>query len=403
MKRWGMVKRGWSRAAGLALVASLSFAARGGAQDPGKPKDVPAGPPAAPAPPAPASGDISEADRLAAALKLKSERKIEEALPLLESLARASRLPQGALDRATNDLPLDLDEREGRRTQVPSAVGVLAELEAIDARLRLGRLDGLPERVRRLLHDWGAHPEVRRRARALGGLIPLRTGPLLEPNAISRVDLGKQFKERFHPGREDASDLKVPLDQPIRHLSRLLSGKPGRAAPRAASAAVSLVGFLEMADLSSDRMRAWRTVFEGFDRDPRVLIALFIFTGGAEPPAPLAGEEPWSRAVVFWIRGTPSALSSAVIRSRFEWIAGPTFFLLEPGGKVRSWKWPEEGWEGFMNHDLPGALAGGPAMAEDPAGHEPGAAREEDPASGAVAPARPAVAPGVAPGVPGSR
>lgn len=374
MKRWGMVS--------LALVVGISILARGGAQEVGKP-----------------TGDLSESDRLAAALKLKNERKIEEALPLLESLARASRIPQGALDRATSDLPLDLDEKDGRRIQVPSAVGVLAELEAIDARVRLGRMDGLPDRLRRLLHDWGTHPEVRRRARALGGLIPLRTGPLLEPNAISRVDLGKQFKDRFHAGREDASDLKVPLDQPIRHLSRLLSGSPGRPGPRTASAAVTLVGFLEMADLSSERMREWRAVFEGFDRDPRVLIALFIFTGGAEPPAPVGAEEPWSRAVVFWIRGTPSALTSAVIRSRFEWIPGPTFFLLEPGGKVRSWKWPEEDWEGLLNHDLPSALAGTTAAAEDRAGKREDAAPAEGPASAAGAPAQPAVPPGA----PGSR
>src|SRR5262249_51852794 len=158
-------------------------------------------------------------------------------------------------------------------------------------------------------------------------LIPLRGGALLEPNAISRVDLGRGFKERFYAGRDDSTAPQVPLDLPIRHLTRLMSGAGGsaaRAGTRAASAAVSLGGFLEMGDLAGDGMREWRTVFEAFDRDPRVLLAFFIFTGGAEPPVPLGGEEPWSRAAVFWIRGTPSALASAVIRSRFEWLPGPT-------------------------------------------------------------------------------
>jgi hypothetical protein len=242
-----------------------------------------------------------------------------------------------------------------------SAAGLAADLEAIDCRLRLRRLDGLEERLGRLAAGWGANREVRRRAEALTGLSYLRDGTLLEPNAIAsdRLDVGRKFRSRFLGGRDGAAD--IPLGRPLFRLTSL-SPSPPRDLRASRPKAVTIAGFLRVEDLDPGPDPVWREPVRLFEGDPRVVLALFVFTGDREPPPARPGEEPWESAAVLWIRGTPETLAAAPVRSRYEWLPGPTFFLLEPGGRVRSWRWPHEGWRGF-EADVAAALAALPPEA----------------------------------------
>ena len=329
-------ERGLSRRlgaiAGPALV--LAALARTPAQSPEKPpapeEAVPAAAPLVPA---------QEGPRLKAALALKEERRLQDALVRLEAIAsaRAARPGSG---------PAEL--QLAAPGQALTAGALLAELEAIDVRLRLGALEGLEGRLRGLEEAAGAQRDVQRRVRALRSILHLAGGSLLEPNAIARLDVGDRLRARFFPGRGADSPPPIPLDLPIRKLSDLTPGRPPGAARGPRNACPPLVGFLGLEDLATSRRAALQPAFDHFDGDPRALIALFVYTGDAEIPPPATGDEPWSRAAVFWIRGTPAALSSVPVRSRYEWLPGPTFFLLAPGGRIRSWRWPHEGWDGFL-------------------------------------------------------
>jgi hypothetical protein len=224
----------------------------------------------------------------------------------------------------------------------------VAELEAVDVRLRLGNLEGLDGRLRGLEEAAGGQRDVQGRVRALRAILHLAGGSLLEPNAIARLDLGDRVRARFFPGRGADSPTLIPLDLPLRKLSDLTPGRVPGAARGSRTPCLPLVGFLGIEDLALSRRGAIQPVFDHFESDTRALVALFVYTGDGEIPPPATGDEPWSRAAVFWIRGTPAALSSAPVRSRYEWLPGPTFFLLEPGGKIRSWRWPHEAWDGFL-------------------------------------------------------
>jgi hypothetical protein len=296
--------------------------------------------PAAGGPPAPHLGRGPETERLAAALALKEERKLTEAIRELETLALAGRTGPAVPGF----------EREPRPNSSlgGSSLAVLGQLEAIDARMRAGLLGGLEPRLQLLAESWGENRDVRRRVRALQGLLPLLGGSLLEPNAIARVDAGDRFLARFFHGQKGSASPRIPLDLPLRHLSDLPIGEPGGTGSGHRPRPVVVAGFLGIEELTPERREPWRPAWVHFDQDPRALLALFVYTGDAELPPPAPAEEPWSRAVIFWIRGTPFEIASGPIRSRYEWLPGPTFFLLGPGGRLRSWRWPEEGWKGFL-------------------------------------------------------
>jgi hypothetical protein len=306
---------------------------------------VRAGEPPAPASPGrqPAPEGVPGAwEKLSEALLQKEERSLDPALRNLEALAaQAGRIPQdgGGRSRGSDGLRSD--------SSPVLAAGLLADLEALDVRLRLNRLAGIDETLRRLEVSWRWNRPVRRRIGALSGLLPMRNISLLEPNAIAtdRIDLGGRFRERFLAGR-DKTASSIPLDLPIRHLTNLSIG-PGKGSHGPRQRAVSIIGFLGAEDLAPGSADVWGEPVRLFASDPRVLLVLFAFTGEGEPPAARAGEEPWESAAVFWIRGTPETLASAPVRSGYEWLPGPTYFLLGPGGKIRSWRWPHEGWKGF--------------------------------------------------------
>ncbi len=291
-------------------------------------------------------------DDLAAALRLKEERRLEEAIRQLETLARG---PHGAIPHDADPQGADPQEKkstgpDGKKVDdgAPAAARVLAELEAIDARLRLGRRDGLQPRIDRLRKDFPRHRDVLARARALEFILAMETGPLLEPNAIARADLGIRFFERFLSTRGGARRATVPLDRPIRFLCDLNLAPERRTGRTEKVHPVVLLGLVGRDDLQGERLQSFHPAFEHFDRDPRALLCLFVFTGEGDLPAAQTADGPLSRAAVFWIQGTPTTLASASVRTRYEWLAGPTFFLMEPGGLYKSWRWPHEGWEGFL-------------------------------------------------------
>ena len=262
---------------------------------------------------------------LAGALALKETRRLDETIPRLEALAA----------------------KDG---EAPTAASVLGELEAIDARLRLFRFQGLERRLDRLDESWGRDLGIRRRVLALRSLLHIRSGSLLEPNAISRADLGDRFRARFLPQKPGGAPRVVPLDFPIRFLCDL-SPRPGSGLGGGRrEGAVTLLGFVGIEELGEARRDALKPVLEHFDRDPRALAALFVFASDFELLPPRTAEEPWNRLAIFWIRGTPQALSSTPVpvRSRYEWLPLPAYFILEPGARIRSWRWPHEGWDGFL-------------------------------------------------------
>ncbi len=288
------------------------------------------------------AGGLTQADaRLLAALRLKEERKLEEARYQLESLVAASSVP-------VPEPPGGGAVRPGGGGSPFGALTVLAELEAVDVRMRLGRLEGVDARLRKLREAWAGNEEIRRRVRAFEGLLSLRGRYLLEPNAITRADLGERFRQRFCPKNREEPQ-QVPLNYPIRYLSNLApvpASPPAPNAPR--QRAVTMVGFLSIDDLHDPQRSNWKPALDFFDLGPRALVALFVYTGDLDPPPPAAAAEPWTSVAIFWIRGTPAALASAPVRSRYEWLPGPTFFLLDPGGQVRSWHWPHEDWLGYL-------------------------------------------------------
>jgi len=282
-------------------------------------------------------------DALSGALRLKEERRLEESIQRLETLSRS---PGGAGPEEKKSAGPGADEKVGEAP--PGAAQILAELEAIDARLRLGRRDGLQARIDRLRHDFPRHRELLARARALEFILVMKNGPLLEPNAIARADLGSRFFERFLSTRGGSRRATVPLDRPIRFLCDLNLATERRTGRTEKIHPVVLLGFVGRDDLQGARLQALQRAFDHFERDPRALLCLFVFAGEGELPAVQTAEGPLSRAAVFWIRGTPAALADAPVRTRYEWLAGPTFFLMEPGGLFKSWRWPHEGWDGFL-------------------------------------------------------
>src|SRR6185503_8557192 len=179
----------------------------------------------APAPGEPAApAALTQADaRLLEALRLKEERRLEEARRGFEALVAASSAAVPEAPAGGAAVPAGGGSPFG-------ALTVLAELEATDVRMRLGRLEGVDPRLRRLREVWAGNGQIRKRVSALEGLLPLCGKPLLEPNAISRADLGDRFRERFYPkGREGAP--AVPLNYPIRYLSNLAPAPPGAQPP----------------------------------------------------------------------------------------------------------------------------------------------------------------------------
>ena len=167
-----------------------------------------------PGEPAPGGPPGETEEKLSAALRLKEERRLEEARLQLEALVGASGRsgpePPGGAAHPAGGGPF-------------SALTVLAEIEAVDVRMRLGRLEGVDARLRKLREAWAGNAEVRKRVRALEGLYPLRGGLLLEPNAISRADLGDRFRQKFPPRNREESQ-QVPLNHPLRYLSDLSPG-----------------------------------------------------------------------------------------------------------------------------------------------------------------------------------
>lgn len=268
-------------------------------------------------------------------------------LSAFESLVRIRREKESAGSekawRSLADALTALARRSGPRT----AVGVLAELESLDARLRGGELEGVDARLESLGMEWSDSPSILRRVLALRGLLRARKSLLVEPNAVARLDIGHSFRRRFlassaglAPQGDDSKWLRVPLESPIRFLNLV------RTSERAAGERrhpVSVVGFLSAEDLlePSARPACLVRLLELAESRP-VLVALFVFTDGLEPPPIPVDEAPWRDLALFWISGTFRELHGVVRRTRYEWLPGPSFLRLRrgSGGALASWCLP---------------------------------------------------------------
>ena len=285
-----------------------------------------------------ASPPSTPVEILSRAVRAKERRELEEAKRLLD---------RGETGRR---------DRRGLRIQAPAqstlAVDVAIDLERIDLLLRMGEVEGLASKIDAIEGAFVAPSDVARRARALRAVLFLREGHLLEPNAISRVDAGQEFRTRFFAGLAPGEEPNLQPNLAIRQLTDLPVGETKDRKPGGDRQRPLLVAcFLTLQELRAGR-DAMAPFFDLFPRDPRVLLALYVFTGsssGVEPlPSPGTGDLRLDRAVVYWMEGAANLLTRAPVRSRFEWIPGPTFLLVGKQGRLLSWRWPHESWQGFV-------------------------------------------------------
>lgn len=239
-------------------------------------------------------------------------------------------------------------------------IRLLSELEEIDSRMRLGQVAQIENRLNQLALQWKDVPSIRERAFALKKLHQVRKAVLIEPNAISSSDVGAYFREKFLPAKRVTKFLtssgprKVPLNFPIRYLSGLSEGVLSSKKPEEPLATV--IGFVDFDSLMDPKLDYQGKINDLLTRNQRVVLGLFIYFRGERSTAVLdVDSRPWNRMAIFWINGSFKKLEGVPWRTRYEWLPGPAFFMIEFSGKILSWCFPWDSWMGFQR-DVEGWL-----------------------------------------------
>ena len=110
---------------------------------------------------------------------------------------------------------------------------------------------------------------------------------------------------------------------------------------------VTVIGFVRATDLADPALDYRRKIDDLVVRGD-VILALMVYESFDDDAVDLdMTARPWTNVAVFRFRGSFREFDGLNRRTRYEWLPGPSFFLVEFGGKVLSWCFPWDDWRGF--------------------------------------------------------